>query len=182
MKQNNERVIKRGEIYYYDFGEIPGSIQNGIRPVIVLQTDIFNEHSPTVIVAAITSVLKKSKLSSHIIIGENYGLEKPSMILLEQIRTINQSDLSDYVGCIDDEKIWKKINNGLKKTIGVWFYENKRKAEIMSLCSDCLKKFQSLPGVTVLRTEPFQKKNIVCSCCNKKQGYDYVIFDKRKVN
>ena len=127
METTNERIIRRGEIYYYNFGENPGSIQCGLRPVLVLQADNFNRHSPTVIVAAITSVNKKRYLPSHIDLGENFGLTKPSMVLLEQIRTINQSELLDYIGAVDDEHIWKQINIGMKKTFGLWIYNTERK-------------------------------------------------------
>ena len=180
MEKNNERSIKRGEIYYYDFGENEGSIQCGLRPVLILQADNFNEHSTTVIIAAITSVNKKRYLPSHVDLGENYGLSKPSMVLLEQIRTINQSELLDYVGFIDDEQTWKQINIGIKKTFGLWFYNNDRKGDVMTLCPKCLRAFRDVPGMTVHRMDSFQKIRENCSYCNIRLGYDYVLFDKRK--
>lgn len=105
MKEN----IKRGQIYYYDFGINPGSIQCGRRPVLVVQADNFNDNAPTVIVAAITSVNKKRYMPSHIDLGENFGLTKPSMVMLEQIRAVNKDELSDYIGIVDDDYIWKQI-------------------------------------------------------------------------
>ena len=87
------RKVKRFEIYLYDFGENAGSIQCGRRPVLILQDDRFNENSPTTIVAALTTAIKKEYLPSHIFVGERFGLKKPSMVLLEQIRTVNQNDL-----------------------------------------------------------------------------------------
>ena len=180
MEMNNERRIRRGDIYYYDFGENAGSIQCGMRPVLILQADNFNRNSPTVIVAAITSVNKKRYLPSHIDLGDNFGLAKPSMVLLEQIRTVNQSELLDYVGSIDDEQIWKQINNGLKKTIGLWIYNNNRTGEIMTLCPKCLGEFKKLPGMTIHRMDSFQKERESCTYCSVGFGYDYVLFDKRK--
>ena len=82
MKEQEKQTIKRGEIYYYDFGITEGSIQSGRRPVLVLQADNFNAKAPTIIVAAITTVIKKRYLPSHVILGENFGLQKPSMVLL----------------------------------------------------------------------------------------------------
>lgn len=76
--------IRRGDIFSYDFGTRIGSIQSGVRPVLVIQADNFNANAPTVIVASITSVIKKRYLPSHIILGEDFGLTKPSMVLLEQ--------------------------------------------------------------------------------------------------
>ena len=122
MQQKEIKAVKRGEIYYFDFGKAEGSIQSGRRPVLVLQADNFNANSPTVIVASITAVIKKRYLPSHIILGEKYGLTKPSMVLLEQIQTVNKCGLVDYIGFIDDEQMWRKINIGIKKTFGLWFY------------------------------------------------------------
>ena len=104
MKKNK---IRRGDLFYYDFGEREGSIQSGIRPVLVVQADEFNANAPTIIVASITTVLKKRYLPSHIILGQEFGLKKPSMVLLEQIQTINKKDLLEYIGTIDDERLMK---------------------------------------------------------------------------
>jgi len=133
-----------------------------------------------VIIAAITSANKKRYLPSHIDLGENFGLKKPSMVLLEQIQTVNQTELLDYVGSIDDEQAWKQINIGLKKTLGLWFYKAERKGDVMCLCPSCLDGFRSIPGMTVHRMDPFQKERDSCSYCNVRLGYDYVLFDKRK--
>ena len=130
MQQKEIKTVKRGEIYYFDFGKAEGSIQSGRRPVLVLQADNFNANSPTVIVASITAVIKKRYLPSHIILGEKYGLTKPSMVLLEQIQTVNKSGLVDYIGFIDDEQMWKKINIAIKKTFGLWFYNLDRTGDI----------------------------------------------------
>lgn len=89
------QTIKRGDILYYDFGENKGSIQSGHRPVICLQADDFNRKAPTIIVAAITTVIKKQYLPSHILLPPDTGLSQPSMVLLEQIRAVNKSDLED---------------------------------------------------------------------------------------
>ena len=97
---NEEKKVKYGEIYFYDFGEHEGSIQNGLRPAVVIQDNKLNDHGPTTIIAAITSVTKKLYLPSHILIGEQFGLTKPSMILLEQVACVNQKDLGNFVGAI----------------------------------------------------------------------------------
>lgn len=111
--------IRRGDIFSYDFGTRIGSIQSGVRPVLVIQADNFNANAPTVIVASITSVIKKRYLPSHIILGEDFGLTKPSMVLLEQIQTVNKDDLTEYIGFVDDERLWRQINAALKKTFGL---------------------------------------------------------------
>lgn len=83
-----KKKISRGDLFYYDFGEREGSIQSGVRPVLVVQANGFNTNAPTIIVASLTTVLKKRYLPSHIILGKEFGLKKPSMVLLEQIQTI----------------------------------------------------------------------------------------------
>lgn len=89
---NIPRKVKRGEIYLYDFGANPESIQNGVRPVLVVQCDEGNEASKTTIIAAMTTVIKKCYMSSHIVLGDNFGLKEPSMVMLEQIRTVRSCD------------------------------------------------------------------------------------------
>lgn len=127
------KEIKRGDLFYYDFGTREGSIQSGVRPVLVVQADDYNRNAPTIIVACLTAVIKKRYLPSHIILGEDFGLKKPSMVLLEQIQTVNKEHLTDYIGSVDDEHLWRQINAALKKTLGLWFYKKKR-AEMFAVC------------------------------------------------
>ncbi len=111
-------IIKRGELYYADLSPIKGSEQGGVRPVLILQNDIGNKYSPTVIVAAITSRLYKAKLPTHISLdAENYGLSKDSIILLEQIRTIDKLRLLDRIGELNKEKM-KEVDNALLISLG----------------------------------------------------------------
>lgn len=122
------RIIKRGEIYLYDFGEGIGSIQGGKRPVVVLQSDDFTVNSKTVIVAAVTSVLKRTDLYSHILLGKNYGLKCPSMILLEQMITVEKSSLKEYVGIINNKNVLQLVDKAIKKVLNI--YNPKNKVEI----------------------------------------------------
>lgn len=97
-----EKIIKRGDIYYANLNPVIGSEQGGIRPVLIISNDIGNKHSPTVIVAAITSrVQTKAKLPTHTIVNDFAGLDKDSVILLEQIRTIDKQRLQEYLGTLD---------------------------------------------------------------------------------
>ena len=178
---NNERKIKRFDIFLYDFGENIGSVQNGMRPVIALQDTRFNEHSPTVIVAAVTTAVKKEHLPSHIFIGQNYGLEKPSMVLLEQIRTVNQNELGAYIGHIDDVPLTRAIDRGIKKTFGLWNYMPKNQNSIRCLCPACVKDYMDSGNYYVRRLDPFQKEKDTCERCDK-PGWDYVIVDKKEQN
>ncbi len=112
-------VIKRGDIYYADLSPVIGSEQGGVRPVLIVQNDIGNKYSPTVIAAAITSQINKAKLPTHIEIGAlEYGLAKDSVILLEQIRTIDKKRLRERIGHLDEE-LMDKVNNALEVSFGL---------------------------------------------------------------
>ena len=105
--------IKRGDIYFADLRPVVGSEQGGIRPVLIIQNDMGNKHSPTVICAAITSRMNKAKLPTHIALEVNrYDIIEDSVILLEQIRTIDKSRLREKVCHLDDE-ILERINHAL---------------------------------------------------------------------
>ena len=151
-----EKMICRGDLFYYDFGDNSGSVQSGERPVLVIQANDYNQNAPTIIVAAVTSVIKKRYLPSHIILGEEFGLKKPSMVLLEQIRTVNREDLREYIGTVDDDKLFRQINATLKKTFGLWVYK---------------------PDYIVRRLDPFAKRKDRCDKCDG-DGWDYVVTDR----
>ncbi len=112
-------VIKRGDIFYADLSPVIGSEQGGVRPVLIVQNDIGNKYSPTVIAAAITSQINKAKLPTHIeISAQEYGLVKDSVILLEQIRTIDKKRLREKIGHLDDE-LMDKVNDALSVSFGL---------------------------------------------------------------
>ena len=113
-------VIKRGDMFYADLSPVIGSEQGGVRPVLIIQNDVGNKHSPTVIAAAITSQTGKTKLPTHIEIEpEKSGLKADSVILTEQIRTIDKSRLKEKIGHIDDNKIINELNNALGISFGL---------------------------------------------------------------
>mgnify|MGYP002571482176 FL=1 len=106
-------VIRRGDIYYADLRPVIGSEQGGIRPVLIIQNDTGNKHSPTVIIAAITSKMNKAKLPTHVEVhSHKYNIIKDSVILLEQLRTIDKKRLKDKVCHLDDE-ILSAVNEAL---------------------------------------------------------------------
>lgn len=110
----NRVQVRRGDIYYADLSPVVGSEQGGIRPVLIIQNDIGNRHSPTVICAAITSRMNKAKLPTHVEIDAGqYQIVKNSVVLLEQIRTIDKQRLKDMV-CHVDKKLMRKIDEALK--------------------------------------------------------------------
>ena len=105
--------MKRGDIYYADLRPVVGSEQGGVRPVLIVQNDVGNRHSPTVICAAITSKMNKAKLPTHIELNAGrYDMVKDSVVLLEQLRTIDKKRLKDKV-CHLDDNIMRRVNRGL---------------------------------------------------------------------
>ena len=113
-------VVKRGDMFYADLSPVVGSEQGGIRPVLIIQNDLGNRYSPTVIAAAITSQTNKTKLPTHIELGENTsGLKSNSVVLAEQIRTIDKSRLKEKIGHIEDSKIINQLNNALGVSFGL---------------------------------------------------------------
>lgn len=111
--------IKRGEVFYADLSPVIGSEQGGTRPVVIIQNDVGNKHSPTVIAAAITSKQYKNTIPTHIAInGDSCGLAVDSVVLLEQIRTIDKKRLKEKTGCLAAEDL-QKINKGLNISFGL---------------------------------------------------------------
>ncbi|MCX7884951.1 MAG: type II toxin-antitoxin system PemK/MazF family toxin [Caloramator sp.] len=113
------QAVKRGDIFYADLSPVIGSEQGGIRPVLIIQNDVGNKYSPTVIIAAITSQINKAKLPTHVeISSEEYGLSKDSVVLLEQLRTIDKRRLKDKIGHISDETM-QKVNEALRISLDI---------------------------------------------------------------
>lgn len=112
-------VVKRGDIYYANLSPVVGSEQGGLRPVLVIQNDVGNKYSPTVIVAAITSQISKAKLPTHVEISAKlFNLEKDSVILLEQLRTIDKRRLKEKVTHLSDE-IMGTVDEAIRISIGL---------------------------------------------------------------
>ncbi|CAG9613829.1 type II toxin-antitoxin system endoribonuclease NdoA [Bacillus sp. NPDC077411] len=112
-------IVKRGDVYFADLSPVVGSEQGGVRPVLVIQNDIGNRFSPTVIVAAITAQIQKAKLPTHVEIdAKKYGFERDSVILLEQIRTIDKQRLTDKITQLDD-LMMNRVDEALQISLGL---------------------------------------------------------------
>ncbi len=111
--------VKRGDIYYADLSPVVGSEQGGTRPVLIVQNNMGNKHSPTVIAAAITSQMNKARLPTHIeLVGPTVGLTKNSVVLLEQVRTIDKRRLREHMGHLD-EKMMDRVDNAIAVSLGL---------------------------------------------------------------
>ncbi len=111
--------VKRGEVFYADLSPVVGSEQGGVRPVLIVQNDVGNKHSPTVIAAAITSKQDKNELPTHIRLGaQSCGLQRDSVVLLEQVRTLDKGRLRERMGAVDEHEM-KRINRALSISFGL---------------------------------------------------------------
>lgn len=116
---NQQSIVRRGEIYYADLSPVVGSEQGGMRPVLIVQNDVGNRYSPTVIAAAITSQQNKARLPTHIEIeARTYGLTKNSVVLLEQVRTLDKRRLRERMGCLD-EKAMQRVDGAIAISLGL---------------------------------------------------------------
>nr|WP_106781581.1 type II toxin-antitoxin system PemK/MazF family toxin [Lysinibacillus timonensis] len=112
-------IVKRGDVFFADLSPVVGSEQGGTRPVLIIQNDIGNRFSPTVIIAAITAQIQKAKLPTHVEIdAKKYGFERNSVILLEQLRTIDKSRLTDRITQLDEE-LMDKVDDALEISLGL---------------------------------------------------------------
>ncbi|MCD8085273.1 MAG: type II toxin-antitoxin system PemK/MazF family toxin [Clostridiales bacterium] len=111
--------VRRGDIFYADLSPVVGSEQGGVRPVLIIQNDMGNRHSPTVIAAAITSQMNKAKLPTHIeLIDQDCGLTRDSVVLLEQVRTLDKRRLRERMGCLGEEQM-KLVDAAIEVSFGL---------------------------------------------------------------
>lgn len=116
---DDKLIVKRGDVFFADLSPVVGSEQGGTRPVLIIQNDIGNRFSPTVIIAAITAQIQKAKLPTHVEIdAKKYGFERDSVILLEQLRTIDKSRLTDRITQLDDA-LMEKVDVALAISLGL---------------------------------------------------------------
>jgi len=182
MEKKDLSKIKWGEIYTCDLGNMKGSVQCGVRPVLVVQTNKLNANSPTVVVAVITSVRKREDIASHIPLDTDCGLNEPSMVMLEQLRTIDKAEeLISYIGKVEDGEIIAKIKDGIRYQFQLM---RKRKpirtGYILSLCPKCRSEFFSVPENILRRVDPLQVEKEPCDKCQVGYGYDYLITKRTK--
>lgn len=168
--------IKRGDMFYADLSPVVGSEQGGIRPVLVIQNNIGNRFSPTIIVAAITSSVKKAGLPTHVSLPCAYGLSEDSMVLLEQIRTIDRRRLKSFIGSVNSEII-DYIDEALGISIGLEEEQHPDEMELC-LCPTCASQFYNSPEHVIRRSDPYQSIKDDCTYCQVRQGFDYRIWRK----
>lgn len=168
-----ERKIKRGDIYHANLNPVMGSEQGGFRPVLIIQNNRGNQYSSTVIVASITS-RPKHKMPTHVALREIQGLEKDSVVLLEQIRTIDKGRLDGYIGTLDEQQMLR-IDKALRVSIGI---KKLYKPILMCICSECIKPFYASKKYSIKRVGARQEEKGVCIICADQIGYEHLIGNK----
>ena len=162
-------TVKRGDIYYADLSPVIGSEQGGLRPVLIIQNDIGNKYSPTVIAAAITSRLGKNRLPTHIDVcrhdtedEENYGLSKNSVILLEQIRTLDKRRLKEKMGHLD-ERVMRQVNDAISISFGLGeggsAYEDEASSDEMPRAVPASASYGSVSDEQIISKERAKEQN-----------------------
>jgi len=171
MKEKN---IRRGDLYYAKLNPVMGSEQGDFRPVLVVQNDIGNKYSPTIVIVPLTRNLKKAPLPTHVFIPKAYGLESECMALAEQVRTIDRTRFARYIGHIGD-KVQKKIDDALIISMGL---SDRRspKGEIMdmTLCNRCKSDF-IYSGYIVVK-KGMQDIKEECDFCKTGTGFLFGII------
>ena len=168
------QTYKRGDIYFADLGQGVGSEQMGYRPVVIIQNDTGNKHSPTVVVAAVTSkVDAKAKQPTHCFIGAEYGLELPSIILLEQIRTLDKQRLEKYVGRLSKTHL-NELNHAVAISVGLIPAQENL---VLCLCKPCADNFRLDGKYDLIRVMENQVRD-TCTYCNHRMGVEYELVPK----
>ena len=173
-----KEICYRGDLYYADLGTGVGSEQNGYRPVVVIQNDVGNRYSPTTIVAAISTQIKtKANLPTHFNLECGNGLVQPSMVMLEQIRTIDKTRLAQHIGRLSDSDL-KGLNHALAISVGlIPITPNKL---TLCLCSTCAESFYGSGAYFLRRVNPIEVEKELCTYCNQRTGFDYEVTKRVK--
>ena len=166
----------RGELYYADLGKGIGSEQEGYRPVVIIQNNLGNKYSPTIIVAPVTTNHEsKAKLPTHCYIGAESGLDASSVILLEQLRTIDKKRLGNYVGRLNRTHL-RQLNHAL--AISVDLKEPKKTKIRIYLCRTCAHNFYDAGSFILRRIGRLQTNNQACCYCGQKKSIEYTLHWK----
>jgi len=171
--------IRRGDIFYADLNPVIGSEQGGRRPVLVIQNNVGNHESPTIIIAPITSQIKKTYMPTHVSIATGIGLPARSMVLLEQIRTIDKKRLGHYVTALDDD-IMDYIDDAIGISLALDDEDDHPDEMVLCLCPKCASQFVNSPNHIIKRVDPLASKKDDCTYCQVEKGYDYKIIVKHR--
>lgn len=190
MSDEKEIEVTRGQMYYADLDPVIGSEQGGFRPVLILQNNVGNKYSPTVIVAPISSRRKKMRQPTHVGIPPYFDMPNDSVAMLEQIRTIDKSRLRDYIGRLDDD-VMDYIDGAFGVSIGIEkafpFVKQQKKREreagdemVLCLCPVCARQFFNSPDHVIKRTGSRNTPKETCTYCGVRMGHVYRVINRKK--
>ena len=177
-----KHLITRGDILFVDLENGIGSEQNGNRPGVIIQNDAGNRHSPTVILAPTSTAVKKLHQPTHVFLPAKFGLSEPSIILLEQIRTVDKRRLGTYIGHLDKTYI-QALNKAIEVSVGLKAPPRKRlqsppEQALMTLCGRCLDLYWRTNAFYIRRADPSQFSKEICTFCGTRMGFDYFLTPK----
>lgn len=172
-RMEEEEMIFRGEVYYADLDPVVGSEQGGIRPVVILQNNMGNKYGVTVIAAPITS-RKKNDLPTHVPVSDEY-LKEGSLVMLEQIRTLDKRRLKSYVGRLSEVEM-QKVEDALRISV---LEDLGEKPMIVTLCAKCAEEFFDCKRFEIKKVNTKQEVKEKCTYCNTRYGYDFAIYNRK---
>ena len=171
--KNTQHKLKRGDLFFAEFDNAIGSELSGPHPVVIVQNNKGNYHSPTVIGAAISSQIKKEHLPTHIILKT--GPCAGSMVMTEQLHTLDKHRLLKYIGTLDQASM-EAIDTAILKSLGLWGKE----PELLCLCGKCVQNFRAVPGQSAWIANPYQVITEPCCYCGCRNGYDYWVTQRSR--
>ena len=176
-------TLRRGDVFFADLGSQRGAVESGIRPVLIIQNNTGNQNGPTLVVAPLTTQIKKTHMPVHELLLKDDGLEEDSMVLCEQITTIDKSQLGTFVCHIEDAPM-ERITKAVRTSVGDLLvpklpltHTEKPYEMVMTLCYSHLQEYLYDPIYRIRRIDPYQDKE-TCTLCNR-SGYDYRITNIR---
>ena len=175
MSMENEGLVRWGEIYLCDLGTSESSVQSGIRPVLVVQNNVGNIFSPTTVIAPITKTVKRLHLPSHVMLDPSCGLPSPSVVMLEQVRTVDKKELIKYMGKLRDEFTITDVKAAISAEFGLTEVPFPYKTH---LCSKCLTTLLKDSGITIYQKSQARKSKEQCDICGRGSGFAYSIRRK----
>ncbi len=174
------KSVRWGDVYLYDPGQTRGSVQRGERPVLVIQND-WSAASPVTTVAMITSRCKKPGLCTHVLLDRVRGLDKTSMVELEQVRTVDKrEELLQFLGRVEDPETAERIRSGIAYQFGLKRCRRERRGALLHLCAACLRREREGGGSLIRRMDPYSRDQAPCDRCAGGWGYEYFLAPREQ--
>lgn len=178
IKKHTFDKPQRGQIYICNLGKNNGSVQGGIRPVLIVQDAGLGPKSTTVLVAPLTTALKKVGMSTHVVLPSTMKLTEKTMVLMEQIRLVDITCLRGYVDSVRDPNTSRRIDNALKATFGLDKLESNLPKDAICLCSRCAGFYYESPYYQIRRIFTIEPVADCCSICGFRRAYGFMLIEK----